>query len=347
MKTFFNTNNLLAMALMSVAAATGCDEGYEFGEGVADEVSDRCWSCGGVKFNTFLFGKLEASELARDFNTIHDNTRLTQVRLVCPPKDYKDYARFAKACQDKQSTFALEEVWSAKGELRGKAAGSDFKGVDFLKSQWFISFYEEKQIKDKVVLTVNKYEQQPGFHYYTFDYPNPINPKETLPACVDTLDPVSGQSIGTKAVAIEDIVVDTKSGVIDSKKDMIYIACVSGAVGKATTWGFRPYSTIGVGGFTTAVRTVRADYCGDGVSWTTVGNALQVRDVWGYSSFNNTPGPTEALWTEKGAACLGEPRWTTDVKYDDVVCDGAHIQPCKEDWDLSTFSEATIWSKLP
>lgn len=350
MKTFINTNNLLAMALMSVAAATGCDEGYDeedFGEG---DVSDRCiGSCGGIKLNTFTFGKLEASELARDFTTIHDGTRLASVRLLCPTnKDGKDYWRFAKACQDKQTYFKLDEVWSAQGELRGKAAGSDFYGADFYKSQWYIVFYEGAQIKDKVTLTVNKYEEQPGFHFYTFDYPNPINPKETSPACVDTLDPVTGQVVGTKAVAIEDIVVDTDTGVIDQKKDMIYIACVSGAVGKAVTWQYRPYDPqIGVNYFGAAVRVVRADYCGDGVSWTKVGNALQLTDKWGYSSFNNSPGPTEALWTEKGAACLGEPRWVGEYKYEDVVCNGQNLLPCKPDYDLNSLPDTMFWSTLP
>ena len=347
MKTYFNTNNLLAMALMSVAAATGCDaEDDGFGEG---DVSERCSgiSCGGIKFNTFQFGKLKASELARDFNLIHDDTQLEQVRLVCPPKDSKNSWRYAKVCKENATTFKLEEVWSAKGELRGRAAGVEYTGADFYLSQWFIAFYEEGQVKDNVTLTVNKYEEQPGFHFYTFDYPNPINPKETMPACVDTLDPVTGQPIGTKAVAIEDIVVNTDTGVIDHKKDMIYIACVSGAVGKATTWGYLPYSQIGVGNFTTAVRVVRADYCGDGQSWTKAGNELQLKDVWGYSNFNNSPGPTEALWTEKGAACLGEPRWVGEVKYEDVICNGAKIDPCKSEWDLTSLGNTMFWSALP
>ena len=348
MKTYFNTNNLLAMALMSVAAATGCDTGEEdFGEG---DVSDRCigFGCGGIKLNTFQFGKLSASELPRDNTEIYNGTRLVQVRLLCPPKDSKNFSRFPKACLEKALTFKLDDVWSSQGELRGMAEGKEFKGADFLKSQWFVEFSEANVVTEDIVLTVNQYSQQGANFFYTFDYPNPINPKETVPACKETLDPVTGQVVGTKAVAIEDIVVDTDTGIIDYKKNMIYIACVSGAVGKATTWGYKPYDpAFGVKSFTGAVRVVRADYCGDGDSWTTVGNALQLADKWGYSSFNANPGPTEALWTVEGAACLGEPRWVGQVKYEDVICNGDKLMPCKAGYDLGSLENTVFWSTLP
>lgn len=347
MKTYFNTNNLLAMALMSVAAATGCDTGEDdFGAG---DVSDRCLglTCGGIKLNTFQFGKLSASELPRDNTEIYNGTRLVEVRLVCPAKDSKYFWRFPKACLEAK-TFKLDDVWSSQGELRGMAEGKEFKGVDFLKSQWFVEFSEEKVVTDNIVLTVNQYSQQGSYFFYTFDYPNPINPKETLPACKETLDPVTGQVVGTKAVAIEDIVVDTDTGIIDFKKNMIYIACVSGAVGKATTWDFKPYDpALGVEHFTGAVRAVRADYCGNGVSWTTVGNALQLADKWGYSSFNANPGPTEALWTADGAACLGEPRWVGEVKYEDVICNGDKLKFCDPSFNMGTLENTVFWSKLP
>lgn len=349
MKTYINTNNLLAMALMSVAAATGCDTGDDADFGAGD-VTERCLNgCGGIKLNTFAFGKLAAGELARNFNEIYNDTRLAEVRLLCS-KDNKQKWRFPKSCNEAPS-FKLEDVWSDRGELKGKAEGLEFGRADFLKSEWYIQFYENGQQNDKVTLTVNKYEEQPGYHFYTFDYPNPdqSGPKDTqiVPACKETLDPVTGQYVGTKAVAIEDIVVDTTTGVIDRKNGMIYIACVSAAVGKATLWGFTPYDAqVEVENFTTAVRAVRADYCGDGESYTTVGNALQLKDKWGYSGFNN-PGPTEALWGEHGAVCLGKPRWTNVVSYSDVLCNGNKIEPCKVGADLSTYTDTQFWSTLP
>ncbi len=348
MKTFFNTNNLLAMALMSVAAATGCDTGEEdFGAG---DVNERClgFGCGTIKLNTFQFGKLSASELSRDNTEIYNGTRLVEVRLLCPAKDTKTSKYLPKDCYEGAPTFKLDDVWSSQGELRGRVEGQEFKGGAFFKSQWFVEFSEEGVVTDNIVLTVNKYDALGPDHFYTFDYPNPINPKETLPACKETLDPVTGQVVGTKAVAIEDIIVDTDTGIIDNRKNMIYIACVSGAIGKATTWGYKPYDpAFGVKYFTGAVRVVRADYCGDGDSWTTVGNALQLADKWGYSSFNANPGPTEALWTVEGAACLGEPRWVGEVKYENVICNGDKLMPCKAEYDLGSLENTLFWSKLP
>ena len=203
MKTFINTNNLLAMALMSVAAATGCDTGDSDDGFGAGDVTERCWSCG-TKFNTFAFGKLNAGELARDFNEIYNDTRLAEVRLLCS-KDSKQKWRFPKACNEAPS-FKLEEVWSDQGELKGKAEGLEFGRADFYRSEWYVEFYENGQQNDKVTLTVNKYEEQPGFYYYTCDYPNPDQggPKDTqiLPACKETLDPVTGHYFGPKAAAI-------------------------------------------------------------------------------------------------------------------------------------------------
>ena len=94
------------------------------------------------------------------------------------------------------------------------------------------------------------------------------------------------------------------------------------------------------------MRVVRADYCGDGDSWTTVGNALQLKDQWGYSTFNN-PGATEALWGENGAVCLGTPRWQGVYSYSDVTCNGNKIEPCKENADLGTYQGTQFWSTLP
>lgn len=95
------------------------------------------------------------------------------------------------------------------------------------------------------------------------------------------------------------------------------------------------------------MRVVRADYCGDGDSWTTVGNALQLKDKWGYSGFAGTPGPTEALVDRQRRRL---PRYAAlgyRVQVLGTTCNGAKLEPCKLDADLDTYANTVFWSTLP
>src|SRR5690606_27656085 len=106
-----------------------------------------------------------------------------------------------------------------------------------------------------------------------------------------------------EAVLYEDLHVDMKQGDGQEMPDLINIACDQGAVAKAGIWGYKPYE-LGVEHFIAGVRMVRADYCGDGDSWTKPGTAIGIRDVWGINKFSDPDPKTEAFWTEKGAACV-------------------------------------------
>ena len=56
---------------------------------------------------------------------------------------------------------------------------------------------------------------------------------------------------------------------------------------------------------------IRADYCGDGVTWTTNGRLI---DLWDYYEIqtDTNPGWTfEAAWTTDGAICVHQQRHNT------------------------------------
>jgi ADYC domain len=96
--------------------------------------------------------------------------------------------------------------------------------------------------------------------------------------------------------------------------------CTSAAIGKCYRWGYRPWLT-GYGGANfsdlhqTCTRTARADYCGDGRSFTENGTMINVWDRL------PAPGPIqsqglpplgfifEAGWNPDGAVCLSRSRW--------------------------------------
>lgn len=100
--------------------------------------------------------------------------------------------------------------------------------------------------------------------------------------------------------------------------------CTSAAIGKCYRWGYRPWLT-GYGGadfsalHQTCTRAARADYCGDGTSFTQDGTAINIWDRL------PAPGPIqkhgllpplgflfEAGWNTEGAVCLSRARWLVD-----------------------------------
>lgn len=100
--------------------------------------------------------------------------------------------------------------------------------------------------------------------------------------------------------------------------------CTSAAIGKCYRWGYRPWLT-GYGGadfsalHQTCTRAARADYCGDGTSFTQDNTMINIWDRL------PAPGPIqkqgllpplgfifEAGWNTEGAVCLSRARWLVD-----------------------------------
>ena len=113
----------------------------------------------------------------------------------------------------------------------------------------------------------------------------------------------------TTAVLYQDLFVHDENGVVKPTSDSLYIGCVAGAVGKVATWGYWPDALPDLGRFEAAVRMVRADYCGDGWSYTHEGTPIGIADQLGV----NDPSPElssldtgffEAVWRTDGADCV-------------------------------------------
>lgn len=96
--------------------------------------------------------------------------------------------------------------------------------------------------------------------------------------------------------------------------DKLSITCSSGAQGKCLRFGYR-YWMNGPDGqsllpqFQACLRMVRADYCGDGKSWTENGTGIDVYDDVGIQvPENKNPMPFEAGWAPDGAVCIHHQR---------------------------------------
>ena len=148
------------------------------------------------------------------------------------------------------------------------------------------------------------------------------------PTCDEDLDP--NLEIGTlqyHSYLVEDLDVDPISGDFSEVADQFFIACRSGAVGKSVAWGYAPWE-VGGAVHELATRAVRADYCGDGFSYTFEGNPIQVQDDFEINTYDNNLLTDEAAWDlETGAAtCVTMPR---EAIYQNgfvaIACEGGEV----------------------
>ncbi len=84
-------------------------------------------------------------------------------------------------------------------------------------------------------------------------------------------------------------------------------ACMGAAIAKCVTWGYRPWAT--ANGVSLAAhhqactRMVRADFCGDGTSYTQNGKRINLYDSLGVQQDTDT-WSLESVWGPNGAACF-------------------------------------------
>ncbi len=99
-------------------------------------------------------------------------------------------------------------------------------------------------------------------------------------------------------------------------------SCTTGVIAKCVAWGYTPWG-VGVDAHQTCTRLARADYCGDGVSYTKDGTEIDVFDRLGVQ--RPTPDRDdlqfEAGWGPEGAVCVDAPR------YEMVLPDGEELLP--------------------
>jgi ADYC domain len=84
--------------------------------------------------------------------------------------------------------------------------------------------------------------------------------------------------------------------------------CRGAALAKCVELGYKPWKTLnGVllrNHHQSCVRMIRADYCGDGKSWTTDGNVINVYDNLGIQTDASSTMKIDAEWIPSGARCI-------------------------------------------
>lgn len=120
-------------------------------------------------------------------------------------------------------------------------------------------------------------------------------------------------------------------------------SCESGVIAKCVAWGYAPWE-VGADVHQTCTRMARADYCGDGISYTKDGTVIDLVDRLGIQQ--STPDAElefEAGWGPDGAVCASRPRYQ-----ETVVGEGEQLPTCWdrlpacEDLDEAFTSGATL-----
>ncbi|MDC0668835.1 ADYC domain-containing protein [Nannocystis radixulma] len=333
------TNLFLALAL-AVSAASACDEALDSEFGADDDIAFRPggFGTGGLLLNTNALGDHPLHEINR-FGKLHENVQLIAVYIK---QQYKDQVSWIK----------LEEQWSEKGQLYGRYKDVIYKGDQFKGSRWELATYGGGITKRTMYIHSYRFDEVDGNHKYVFGYPKDptygmnyytkkvqtIKETALLAACGN----VNGE--GIEAVVYEDLHVDMTSAYVKETPELINIACLDGGIGKSALWGYHPWDT-GYYEFMGAIRMIRADYCGDGDSWTKSGTAIELEDKWGYNTFFDPTLKTEAIFGPKGALCVTRPR-RPEFQITGVQCGGNAPPDCK-DAKLGDFSDGYYWTKAP
>lgn len=103
------------------------------------------------------------------------------------------------------------------------------------------------------------------------------------------------------------------------------LVCTSGAQGKCVRLGYAPWRQAPDGRpmldwYNACVRMVRADYCGDGRSFTRNGTIIDIYDRIGVQTSGNDPVFSfEASWAPDGAVCVAHPRIPDIINLDGLA----------------------------
>ncbi|MEM9459152.1 MAG: ADYC domain-containing protein [Myxococcota bacterium] len=221
-------------------------------------------------------------------------------------------------------------IEAEQGELVAVVDEVARRGSELVGSRWWLT------PDGSEFVTITDYAEQEGRFGYQFEYER----EGELVPDPEVCPPDEDGDGWTYMVG--DVRVDVGDGSITDDPGALLVACASGALGKAISWGFVPWHqgrSRDLDLYQTGVRTVRADYCGDGLSFTEDGTLIQVSNIPAGQSFVAPEQSTEAVFGPDGAICLSNPR----VEGLSPLC---KIPECDASIDPLSALGVLTWTKL-
>jgi hypothetical protein len=187
--------------------------------------------------------------------------------------------------------------FSAKG--KGHHSGTDFIGATFVAK-----LGDDTQIQMKIQGMTRGAGANADLWLYNIAYYDTLT-TSWQPACLDYLGnpslalPVAGRWDYRTGVAGGGSFIDARG--------VFTFACESGAVGKCALEGYRPWEKRQGKSLApyhqACTRMLRADFCGNGTSYTENGRSINLYDRLGIQA-DSEPWTLESLWNEQGASCF-------------------------------------------
>lgn len=191
----------------------------------------------------------------------------------------------------------LEETYLVGSELWGHNGSSEVRGTDFHQAELAAVSDTGETLRLRIRDLTPPSEPGGAWDYW-------VEYRETdgswYPICED--------DGGVYPAAAIDGWWDPSTGNKLTDPSRFTFACHQlGALGKCVEMGYQPWSTIGDVALDAhhqgCVRALRADYCGDGVSYTTDGKLINLHDGLGIQ-LDTEDWSFEAEWDAEGARCF-------------------------------------------
>lgn len=246
------------------------------------------------------------------------------------------YASFAGATREGMTGNKLDSAWLQGTEFFGTQGSSTFRGLDFDQAH-FVGMLGDGRTVDLWVASLTPPAPGDDVWRYLVRYWDTAR-QEWHPICI--------RNDRTHAPAIPVLGRwDYRSGVPTggAKLDepgVFTFACEGSAITKCLHMGYKPWASSPDGQGLAAhhqacTRVIRADYCGDGTSYTVDGQWVNVWDNVGIQ-FDTEDWYVEAEWDEAGARCFSP----HNRFHSNVQCYDAKKQAgCGS---LSSFSAGTL-----
>jgi hypothetical protein len=195
-------------------------------------------------------------------------------------------------------TFRLDA-----SHLVGTRGGQTYRDSDFLMAEFVGSLGEGQQVRLRVEGIAPAPAPNADLNTYYLTYVGPDGLR--YPACVDNF------GAGTSAIPVSGRW-NYQSGVpgggskIEDASSFTF-GCLGAAIAKCVLWGYRPWATLN--GVSLAphhqacTRMVRADFCGDGTSYTQNGKSIDLYDSLGIQQ-DTDAWQLESVWSPNGAQCF-------------------------------------------
>ncbi|MCX4239682.1 ADYC domain-containing protein [Paraliomyxa miuraensis] len=158
-----------------------------------------------------------------------------------------------------------------------------------------------------------------------------------------------------EAYFIPEIGIDEDGGLL-TVDDTVFIGCISGSYGKAEYWGYKHFiPEIGMSGFEVANNALRAEYCGDDVTYTEPNTPIWFQSIFTDEGPDPLAPPAtsnwelEAVWSDdptEPALCVGTTRLSSnqpllDESFD---CPIAPLPICDSSYFSATGAVLATWA---